>query len=104
MDSSDPEMTVKNMLGSDQVYISAKSGYGIEDLLNSLEKIFTEGDKDVDVVIPYTSGDLLNRLHKEAKVISEEYVEEGVHIKAKVPSILAGLVTMGSDPAFTSQT
>ena len=77
------------MPGSESVYISARSGYGIEDLLNSLEKIFSEGDKDVDTVIPYTSGDLLNRLHREARVISEDYVEEGVHIKAKVPSVLA---------------
>ena len=88
-DLRDPEMTVKNMPGSESVYISARSGYGIEDLLNSLEKIFSEGDKDVDTVIPYTSGDLLNRLHREARVISEDYVEEGVHIKAKVPSVLA---------------
>lgn len=87
-DLRDPDMTVKNTPGSESVYISAKSGYGIDDLLNALEKIFCEGDKDVDIVIPYTSGELLNRIHKEAKVLTEDYVEEGVHITAKVPAVL----------------
>ena len=87
-DLRDPEMTVKNIPDGESVYISAKSGYGIDDLLSSIEKIFTEGDKDIDIVIPYTSGDLLNRIHREAKVISEDYVEEGVHITAKAPAVL----------------
>ena len=87
-DLRDPDMTVKNIPGSESVFISARTGFGIEELLDKLENIFSAGDKDVDMVIPYTSGEMLNRLHNEAKVVSEEYVEDGIHIKAKIPAVL----------------
>lgn len=87
-DLRDPDMTVKNIPGSESVFISARTGFGIEELLDKLENIFSAGDKDVDMVIPYTSGEMLNRLHNEAKVVSEEYAEDGIHIKAKIPAVL----------------
>ncbi len=87
-DLRDPDITVKNIPGSESVFISARTGFGIEELLDKLENFFSAEDKDVDMVIPYTSGEMLNRLHNEAKVVSEEYAEDGIHIKAKIPAVL----------------
>ena len=56
--------------------------------MDSLEDIFSAGDYDLDIVIPYSDGNLLNRIHKEAKIISEKYEADGVHITAKAPLAL----------------
>lgn len=87
-DKRDQGLTVKNMPGAETVYISAKTGYGIDDLLDALEKIFTSDDKELDLMIPYTAGDVLPRVHNEGSVLSEKYEEDGVHIKARIPARL----------------
>ena len=89
-DLRDPDMNVKNLPGSDTVYISAKSGYGMADLLDDLERIFRSGDRKIEITVPYTSGDVLNIIHENGNVISESYEEDGVHIKARVPARLIG--------------
>ena len=81
-----------NLPDREFVYISAATGYGIDCLLDSLNKIFCSGDKTVDVIIPYTDGDLLNRIHNNARIISEEYEERGTHIIAVCPASLAGYI------------
>ena len=46
----------------------------------------------IEAVIPYTSGDLINRIHKEAEVISETHEGDGTHIKADCPAALADFI------------
>lgn len=71
------------------VYISAKTGYGTDDLLDMIEDILRSGSRIINVTIPYTSGELLDRIHKEAEVISERYLENGTCIEANCPKYLA---------------
>lgn len=85
-------MTVKNEPDSDTIYISAKTGYGVDDLLDALQTIFQKGNREMDVIVPYGSGDILDRLHKEAEIVSEKYEEDGIHISAKCPEALAEYV------------
>ncbi len=84
-----PDMNVRNISGSETIYVSAKSGYGIPELLDELENIFRSGDRTIDVTLSYTSGDLLNRIHNSGNVISEKYEEDGIHVIAECPSYLA---------------
>lgn len=91
-DLRDPDMTVKSVPGSGSVYISAKNGYGMQELLDMLEDIFRAHDRRVEVTVPYTSGDLLNRIHNEGNVLSERYEEDGVHVSADCPEALADLL------------
>jgi GTP-binding protein HflX len=98
-DLRDPDMTVKNVPGSESVYISAKSGYGIQELMDMLEDIFRTGDRRVEITVPYTSGDLLNRIHNEGNVLSQNYEEDGVHITADCPEALADFVSARLSPA-----
>ncbi|MCR5802086.1 MAG: GTPase HflX [Lachnospiraceae bacterium] len=85
-------MTVKNEPDSETIYISAKTGYGVDDLLDALQTIFQKGNREMDVIVPYGSGDILDRLHKEAEIVSEKYEEDGIHISAKCPEALAEYV------------
>ncbi len=79
------DISLKNVPESGVVHISTRTGYGINDLLDELKRIFESGNRLIDTVIPYAQGELLNRLHLEADVVSEEFVEEGTHIIAKCP-------------------
>ena len=70
-------------------FISAKTGYGTKELLDGLKDIFEKGSRMIDILIPYTEGDLLNRIHREGNIISESYEEGGTHIIASCPDHLA---------------
>ncbi len=74
---------------SDSVYISARTGYGMDDLNARLSEIFMRSYRTIDVTIPYTDGDVLSRIHNEAQVLSEEHKEAGTHIVAVCPVSLA---------------
>ena len=82
-DLRSPEMTVENNGEREMIFVSARTGYGIDKLLDSLEAVFRAGSRVIDVTIPYTSGELINRIHRDAVVLSESYEEGGVHIVAE---------------------
>ena len=71
------------------IYISTKTGFGLEELLDLMQEIMTRGSKTLDLILPYTAGDLLTRLHEEAKIISETYEPDGTHVTAICPAALA---------------
>ena len=74
------------------VYISAKTGYGIDELLDRIEEIFRAGSRIVNILIPYTSGELLDRIHREGEVMEERFEEQGTFISAKCPKPLADYI------------
>ncbi len=83
-----PGMTAENSPGSESVYVSARTGYGMEVLLDTLETVLRKGARRIELTLPYTDGELLNRIHREAEVVSESYEEDGVHITAECPPAL----------------
>lgn len=91
-DLKEPGMSVRNDTENRTVHISARTGYGIDDLLDMLEDIHLAASRTIDVVIPYTSGDIINRIHEGATVISENHEPDGTHIVATCPAALADYV------------
>ena len=73
----------------DPVYISARTGYGIDDLLDAIQAIVNIRNRMIDICVPYNEGSLLDRIHRDAAVISENYEEDGIHITANCPAALA---------------
>src|ERR1700749_4226648 len=72
------------------VFVSARTGDGIEALRRRMAELAVPADTAVDVVIPYHRGDLVARLHAAGCVQQEEHNAEGTRIKARVPMALAG--------------
>ena len=67
------------------VEISAMTGDGLPELFGAIESSL-RGDKVyMEEVIPYNQGDYLKRVKKYGEIISEEYVEDGVLVKAYLP-------------------
>ena len=76
----------------DAVYISAKTGEGTDELLMLTEKKLQSRKKQASLLIPYDKGGLISLLHETSKVLSEEYREKGVYIRAIVDAEVYGRV------------
>ena len=70
--------------------ISAKTGEGIPELLAGIEEHLMEGQVLFEEVLPYAKAGLLARIRDEGTLLSEEYREDGIAVKAQVPKALAG--------------
>ena len=73
----------------DAVFVSARTGEGLERLQARMAEMIAPRDTVIDVTIPYSRGDLVNRVHAEGRVDAVEHTESGTRIKARVPISLA---------------
>ena len=71
------------------VFISARTGDGIDALRRRMVELAAATDAAVDVVIPYHRGDLVARVHADGRVQQAEHSPEGTRIRARVPVALA---------------
>ena len=64
--------------------ISAKTGEGIEDFFEAIKEVFRESREYIDTLIPYSEGGRLDGIRRYGQILSEEYLEDGIHVKAYV--------------------
>ncbi len=74
----------------ERVFISAKTGEGLSELSEKLEKLAHGGKKQLTFVFPHSDISKKNILYKNATVLSEEYGEEGVTVVAVADEKTAG--------------
>lgn len=73
--------------------VSARSGEGLEELEARIASLLPEPNVRVTVLIPYSRGELVSRLHLNSRIIDLEYVEEGTKLTAMVrPELAADLI------------
>jgi GTP-binding protein HflX len=72
------------------VVISAMTGEGIDELLLAIEADLPHLMEEIDILLPYSRGDLLSRVHSQGDVIAIEQEEGGTRLRARVPQALAG--------------
>ncbi|HEY2089542.1 MAG TPA: GTPase HflX [Mycobacterium sp.] len=71
------------------MFVSARTGDGVEALRRRMAELAAPTDTAVDVVIPYDRGDLVSRVHADGRVQETEHISDGTRIKARVPVALA---------------
>ncbi|MGA8330841.1 MAG: GTPase HflX [Mycobacterium sp.] len=71
------------------LFVSARTGDGVEALRRRMAELAASTDTAVDVVIPYDRGDLVARMHADGRVQETEHSSAGTRIKARVPVALA---------------
>ena len=71
------------------VAVSARTGRGLEELRERIEAMLPRPDIAVDVVVPYSRGDLVARVHADGEIESIDYVPEGTRVRARVDAPLA---------------
>ena len=77
-------------VGEDVVRMSAKTGAGMDALLQSIEKALGHSRHHVLLCIPYSQGGLVDTLHKNAQVLSVDYTGEGIVVETVLDPILYG--------------
>lgn len=74
--------------------ISAKTGEGIDLLLEEISRRIKGVQRTVRVEIPYMQGNLISLLHDGANVLKEEYNERGILIEAMVDDQVASRLAL----------
>ncbi|MCO6006360.1 GTPase HflX [Actinoallomurus purpureus] len=72
------------------VVVSARTGEGLDDLLQAVEENLPRGDHEVRALVPYERGDLVARVHDLGEVFSQEHTADGTALHARVPARMAG--------------
>ena len=80
----------RDLKADHQVRISAKTGEGIDELVGTLEKILRSRKVYLERVFSYREAGKLQTIRKYGELISEEYQEDGIAVKAYVPAELFG--------------
>lgn len=80
------------------VHVSALSGQGREELMSAVAKALTSMRKRLTVLIPFTEGKLLDYVHKNCTILSQEHVENGtrveLYVDSQAASRLEGVITI----------
>ncbi|RNL78451.1 GTPase HflX [Nocardioides marmorisolisilvae] len=90
-DAADP-MVIARLLQREphSVVCSAKTGEGIAEALAAIEADLPVGAVELRVLLPYSRGDLVSRLHDKAEVLSVEHTADGTLVHARVSEAIAG--------------
>lgn len=70
--------------------ISARTGLGLDELKNTLEKILIGNQIYIERVVDYKDAGMLQLVRKYGQLIEEKYTENGIEIKARVPKDIYG--------------
>ena len=70
------------------IHISAKTGKGVDALLEAIDRNLPVRIKRVKLLLPFNMGSLANEIREKATLISEEYTADGILIEAIVDETL----------------
>ena len=68
----------------DAVFVSARSGLGIDELRTAIAHRLPQPALDLRVVLPYDRGDLVARIHRRGQVLETRHTDEGTELHVRV--------------------
>ena len=89
-DVADPEVIARlRRHEKHSIVVSARSGEGMEELRALIGDELPHPDVEVEVLVPYSRGDLVSRLHEQGDVLESRHEAEGTRVRARVHANLA---------------
>ncbi|MCY7288871.1 MAG: GTPase HflX [Cryobacterium sp.] len=99
---SEDDRLVLRGLWTKGIFVSARSGEGIEELLATISDLLPRPSIELELLIPYERGDLIAVLHEQGTVLATEYAETGTQVTALVTAeIQAQFAPFTVRPAVT---
>lgn len=77
---------LKDFKADKTVNISALHGAGLTELKDTIEEVLRESKIYIEKTYSYTEASKISLIRKNGQLISEEYVAEGIEVKAYVPT------------------
>ena len=77
---------LKDFKADKTVNISALHGDGLTELKDTIEEVLRESKISIEKTYSYTEASKISLIRKYGQLISEEYVAEGIEVKAYVPT------------------
>ncbi len=74
------------------VSVSAKTGDGVQSLLDEIEKLINSLRQKTKICLPYSEGSLLDLIHRRCEIVNEEHTEEGTLIELYANDEIAGKI------------
>ena len=72
------------------MFCSAHTGAGVEELRAAIEGGLPHPEVEIRALVPYSRGDLLDKVHQHGQFVTQEHTGEGTRIVAHVHPELAG--------------
>lgn len=91
-DKVDSEMIIRDFKADYVVKISAKTGEGLENLLDTIEQVLRQQKIMVEKIYSYAEAGKIQLIRKYGELLTEEYGEEGIFVKAYVPVDIYGKI------------
>ncbi|MBE5971972.1 MAG: GTPase HflX [Lachnoclostridium sp.] len=88
IDRMDADVTCRDPKADFRVKISAKTGEGLDELLETIENILRSRRIYLEKIFGYAEAGKIQKIRAKGQLLSEEYTEEGIHVKAYVPAEL----------------
>ncbi|MCI8327921.1 MAG: GTPase HflX [Lachnospiraceae bacterium] len=85
-DLLEESLPLHDFRADETLHISAKTGYGLEELKDRLEKILREGKRLIEETISYQKAGIIQDIRRKGELLQEEYREDGIFIRAYVPA------------------
>lgn len=89
-DKLDEEESLKDLMAEKSFFVSAKTGQGLEDVLEYIEKILRERKMLLERVFPYDEVGKIQMIRNKGELLEESYQENGVFVRAYVPKEIYG--------------
>ena len=85
VDAADEETLLRlKRTWPEAVFVSARSGSGIEELRKAIEANLPRPALELTVLLPYDRGDLVARIHRTGQVLTTRHTEEGTEFRVRV--------------------
>ena len=85
VDRPDADTACRDMSADYKVKLSAKTGVGIEELLDLFAIILRNRRIYFEKIFAYRDAGRIQTIRKSGQLLSEEYQDDGIHVKAYVP-------------------
>jgi GTP-binding protein HflX len=79
------DVIIKDLKAEKTVRISAKTGEGVNTLLQTIGEVLREGKYYLETVIPYDDAGRVAEIRRVGELVFEEYTPEGIAVKAYLP-------------------
>lgn len=83
---------LKDLRADRVVKISAKTGEGVEELVDTICEVLREQKIYIEKVIPYAEAGKVAEIRRYGELLSEEYVADGISVKAYLPKDFPGTI------------